>query len=277
MSFHCRRLLTHMSTGRERQRILIVGQEPLARDDMRILLGSAGCECTVASNVQETLSAMEQKNFDAVVLDPQSSSSQAAEVISRINQFHPSLLKRVVIITDEESDSEIKDLADRYSIPHVQRKFLLQQLWGSLEALFRPEALFQDVTHVARLISDSFRDPLPAGVRGLHDGGRRLLYAAGSLRVDLLIEPEAGSSRLALAGQVLDSAKPDRKFDGVPVTLQGWKGLVARATAEEFGEFHLDFNFESNVSLEIGIAETTCITVPLPVLERARRSPAGYS
>jgi hypothetical protein len=95
--------------------------------------------------------------------------------------------------------------------------------------------------------------------------------------VDLLIEPEPGSHRLALAGQVLDSAKPDRKFDGVPVTIQGWKGPVAQATSEEFGEFHLDFNFESNVSLEIKIAETNCITVPLPVLERARRSAAGHS
>jgi CheY-like chemotaxis protein len=266
-----------MSTGRKRQRILIFGEEPSARDAMRILLGSAGCECTVALNVQQTLATMEQKNFDAVVLDPQSSSSRAAEVISRINEFHPNLVKRVVIIIDEDGDSQIKDLAERYSIPHVQRKFLLQQLWGSLEASFRPEAVFQDVTHVARLLSDSFRDPLPAGVRGLPDRSRRLLYAAGSLRVDLLIESEAGSNRLALVGQILDSAKPDRRFDGVPVALQGWKGSVAQATAEEFGEFHLDFNFESNVSLEIKIAETNCITVPLPVLERARRSTAGYS
>jgi DNA-binding NtrC family response regulator len=264
-----------MSSGRERQRVLIVGEKPLARDDIRILLGSAGCECTMASDVQQTLATMEQRKFDAVVIDPQSSSSQAAEVISRINEFHPNLLKHVVIIADEDTDSEIRDLAERYSIPHVQRRFLLQQLWGSLEALFRPDVLFQGVTQVARLISDSSRDPLPTGVRGLHDLNRRLLYAAGSLRVDLLIEPEAGSSRLALAGQILDSAKPDRRFDGIPVTLRGWKGSVAQATAEEFGEFHLGFDFESNVSLEIKIAETNCITVPLPVLERARRSAAG--
>jgi len=93
--------------------------------------------------------------------------------------------------------------------------------------------------------------------------------------VDLLIEPAAGSNRLALTGQILDSARPDRKFDGVPVTLQGWKGPVVQTTAEEFGEFHLDFNFESNLSLEIRIAETNCITVPLPVLEPARGSAAG--
>jgi len=266
-----------VSSDRKRRRILIVGEGPLARDDMRILLGSAGCECMVASNVQEGLARMEKESFDAVVLDPQSSSSQAAEVLSRINEFHPNLLKHVVIITDEESDPEIKDLAESYLIPHVQRKFLLQQLCGSLEALLCPEVVFQDLKHVARLISDSFRDPLPAGLRGLHDWSRRLLYAAGSLRVDLLIEPDAGSHCLALAGQILDSAKPDRRFDGVPVTLQGWKGPVAQTTAEEFGEFHLDFNFESNVSLEIKIAETNRITVPLPVLERARRSAAGSS
>jgi DNA-binding NtrC family response regulator len=266
-----------MNTGLERQRILIVGEEQLARDDMRILLGSAGFECTVAVSVEQTLARMRQKKFDAVVLDPKSASSQAAEVISRINEFHPDLIKHVVIITDEDRDSEIKDLAERYSIPHVQRRFLVQQLLGSLKALFRPAGVFQDVTHAARLISDSLRDPLPVGMRGLHDRSRRMLYAAGSLRVDLLIEPEAGSSRLALAGQILDSAKPDRSFAGVPVTLQGWKGPVTRATAEEFGEFHLDFNFESNVSLEIRITETNCITVPLPVLERARRSAAGSS
>jgi hypothetical protein len=59
--------------------------------------------------------------------------------------------------------------------------------------------------------------------------------------------------------------------------LRGWKGPVAQATAEEFGEFHLDFNFEARVSLEIRIAESHCIRVPLPALERARRKAAGYS
>src|SRR5947207_6560624 len=158
-----------MSTGRERQRILIVGQEPLARDDMRILLGSAGCECTVASSVEQTLATIGQKKFDAVVLDPQSSISQAADMISRINEFHPNLLKHVVIIADEDSDSEIKDLAERYSVSHVQRKFLLQQLLGSLEALLLPEALFPDFTPVARVFSDSFHAPFPRVVLGPSD------------------------------------------------------------------------------------------------------------
>ena len=266
-----------MSPGRKRRRILIVGEEPSARDAMRILLGSAGCECTVASSVQQGLATMQKRNFDAIVLDPQSLSSPAAVVISRINEFHPNLLKRIVLVTEEGGGSGIKDLAERHSIPQVQRKFMLQQLWGSLETLLRPDAVLQNVTPVARLISDSLRDPLPAGVRGLQDRSRRLFYASGSLTVDLLVEPEADSNRIALWGQILDSARPDRRFAGVSVTLQGWKGPVAQATADEFGEFHFDFNFESIFSLEIRIAETNCMTVPLPVLGRSRRNAAGSS
>lgn len=266
-----------MSTGRDRKKILIVGEEPSAREEMRILLGSSGYDCTVASNLQQALATMDQRKFDAVVVDPQSSSSQAAQVISRIGESHPNLIRRVVLITEEGRDSVIGALAERYSLTPVQRKFLLQQLWGSLESLFRREAAFQNVAQMARLISDSFRDPLPAGVRTLQNSNRRLLYASGSLSVDLLVEAEDDSNRIALTGQILDSAKPDRRFQGIPVTLQGWKGLVTHATAGEFGEFHLDFNFESTVSLEIGITETQSMTIPLPPLGRARRSTAGYS
>ncbi len=266
-----------MSVGPERKKILIVGEEPSAREEMRILLGSSGCECTVASNLQQALGTMDQRKFDAVVLDPQSSSSRVTEVISRINESHPNLIRRVVLITEDGKDSVIGDLAERYSLTPVQRKFLLQQLWASLESLFRRETVFRNVAQMARLISDSFREPLPAGVRAVQNRNRRLLYASGSLMLDLLVEPEDDSSRIALTGQILDSAKPDRKFKGVPVTLQGWKGPVAHATAGEFGEFHLDFNFESSVSLEIGIAETQEITISLPPLERARRNAVGNS
>jgi CheY-like chemotaxis protein len=250
---------------------LIVGEEPSARDEMRILLGSAGCECTVASDLQQAMATMDQRRFDAVVLDSQPSKPQFTEMISKINESNPSLLKRLVLVTEEGRDLEIKDLAERHSLPRIQRKFLLQQLWGSLEALFRPDAVLQNVTDVARLISDSLRGPILTGVRASYDRSRKLLYASGSLTVGLLLEPEADSDRIALTGQILDSAKPDRRFEGIPVTLQGWKGPVARATSGEFGEFRFDFNFESIISLLISFAEAHRITILLPALKRARR------
>ena len=134
-----------MSVGRERKKVLIVGEEPSARLEMRVLLGSSGCECTVASNLQQALGTMDQRKFDAVVLNPQSSSSRVAELISRINESDSDLIRRVVLITEEGKDSVIGDLAERCSLTLVQRKFLLQQLWGSLESLFCRQAVFQNV------------------------------------------------------------------------------------------------------------------------------------
>ena len=251
-----------------RARILIVGEEPSARDAVRILLGSAGCDCIVVSNAQQALATLEQKDFDAVVLDPQSSSSLAGEVTSRISEIHPNLLARIVVITDKDSDSETRDVVERYSLSHVQRQFL------DLKSLLRPEAVSQQVTHVAQLIFDSSRDPLQAGVRSSLVRSRRLLCASGSLRVDLWIEPQAGSDRMAVMGQILDAAKPDRRFDSVPVALQGWKGAVACATTNEFGEFHLDFKFEPSVTLEIKIHQNYLLTVSLPGLEGATQRKA---
>jgi len=259
-----------VGTSREQKKwILIVGEDPSARNDMRVLLGSSGCDCTFASTIQQVLAAMDQREFDAVVLDGQSSASLIAEVISRINESQPNVFRRVVLITEEGGDPLIAALTEFYALPCIRRKLLLQQLWCNLQSLFRREAVLKYSAQVARLISDSIRDPLPVGVRSLEHRNRTLLYASGNLRMDLHVEVKGGSNRIGLTGQILDSAKPSRTFEGIPVRVQGWKGPLAHATAGEFGEFHVDFNFEPSVSLEVGIAETQGITIPLPPLRRA--------
>jgi|SRR5690348_1790243 len=243
--------------------ILIIGEEPTARSAVRILLGSAGCRCTIVSNLQEGLSIIGQKGFDAIVLDPQSANLQAGEAITQIGEIHPHLLERIVVITDEAGDSVVQNLVDRYSCLPVQRKYLVQQLWASVQSLLRPQALLSRLSHPARLVFDSFQAPLCAGVRNAQSRSRHLLYAAGTLRVDLWIEPQAGPDRVTLTGQILDAATPDRSFSSVPVALQGCKGSVADTKTNEFGEFHLDFSFDPRVNLDIKIGPTYLVTLSL--------------
>lgn len=243
--------------------VLVIGEEPTARNSVRILLGSVGCRCTIVSSLPEALSLIGQKSFDAIVLDPQRASSQAGQAIARIGEIHPHLLERIVVITDEAGDSEVQNLIDRYSCLPVQRKNLVQQLWAGVQSLLRPQGVLSRLSHTARLIFDSFQDPLCAGVRNAQSRSRHLLYAAGTLRVDLCIEPQAGSDRVALTGQILDAATPDRSFSRVSVTLHG-KGPVGDTTTNEFGEFHLDFSFERSVNLDMKISPTYLVTVSLP-------------
>jgi CheY-like chemotaxis protein len=268
-----------MGAGPERKRVsrvLIVGKEPLTRDDIRILLGSKGCECTTAANSQQAVAAIEQKDFVAIILDAQSSDSPAREIILGIDENHPNLLERVLVITEEGGSPETRRLVEQYSLPHVERRLLVQQLWGSLEPLLYSGA-FRYAANVVRLIFDSFRDPLPAGLRASEARGRRVLYACGSLTVDLWIRPEEGSHRITIEGQILDMAKPGHRLENTAVALHGPKGPMAHATTNEFGEFHLDFEIQPKVVLKIEDDRARGLTISLPRMEWAIRKTAAWS
>ena len=261
-----------MTPNSERRKVLIVGGGQSAPDGARIFLSSMGCECSVAPNIPQALASLEQKQFDAVVVDSQCLGSSAAEAISAIAEVCRVLAGRLVILTSENSSSEIKDLVSRYSLPHVQEDRLTQQLWSTLGSLFHPDVVFGRVTHIARPIVDNVRQPHDAGTRDANPLARRLLYVSGSVTVDLMLERQPDSNRVAIAGQVLDSAKPDRRLADVPVVLQSSKGPVKFATTNKFGELHLDLGFEPNVALEIRVSENHWVSVALPDFRRGTRA-----
>jgi CheY-like chemotaxis protein len=244
--------------------VLVVGEELTARNVVRILLGSEGCRCTIVSNLQEGLTLIAHKNFDAIVFDAQNPRVQAEQLIRQLGEIHSHLLQRIVVITDEGNDSEVQNLIARYSFVPVQRKGLVQQLWAGVESLMRAPAAVSRLSQKARLIFDTFQDALCAGVRNAPVRSRHLLYAAGTLQVDLWIEPRAGSDHVTVTGQILDTALPDRRYSSVPIALQGCDGVVANTTSNEFGEFHLDFDFEPGVSLDIKMNPTSLVTLSLP-------------
>src|SRR3989442_1049638 len=62
----------------------------------------------------------------------------------------------------------------------------------AISALQRPERS-SVLRLVARLVYDSFREPLPAGLRAADRVSRHALYEAGNFSVDLRLEQEKGS------------------------------------------------------------------------------------
>jgi len=259
--------------GRQLYKVLIICEEPSARDTMRVLLGSMGCQCVVASSVQQAIAVLEQENPDAAIVDPRSSGISAAAVISGLDKIHARLGGRVVVLTEQEREQEVKELLERYSLPSVPRDRLLQELWGNLESLFRPKEVLRRVINAARLVFDSFVQPMPAGVRGVSQvPARQLVYQSGSLMADLRIEPQNDFRNFAVVGQIVDSDRPDRQFDSIPVVLHGRKGPLALATTNKFGEFHFNFDFEPRVTLEIEVRGNHWVSVALPSLEWAQRA-----
>ena len=254
-----------MEVARTQRKVLVLGADALVRSNVRVLLGSMGYHCVVASTLKEALPLLAEEKPDAVILDPRQVGSPPARMVAAFHKMVPTLRGRAIVLTDEESDPELLRLLDAYSLPHVPRDLLLQEVWPSLDSLLRRNIVHRQSTQSARLVLDSFLQPLYASVRNLQQlSARRLLYESGSLMADLSLEPQGNSQLITLAGQVLDAAQPERQLASLSLVLQGQAGPIAVATTNEFGEFHFDFDSEPGITLEIGVKKNHWVSLELP-------------
>lgn len=109
---------------------------------------------------------------------------------------------------------------------------------------------------LARLIFDSFMQPLAAGVRSEQRLSRQVLYQADGYSLDLRIEQERDSSQLLVVGQVFDRSKPKTPMAHVPVLLLSGPRLLLRVDSNDFGEFQLQYEPTTPLSLHLPIPET---------------------
>jgi CheY-like chemotaxis protein len=257
-------------------RVLVIAEDPWARDTIRVLLSSMGCHCVMASSVEQARAKLCQENPDAAIADTHRTTGATSPGLSGLDKICLSLRDRIIIVTGEGHDREVTALIQKYCLPQISRERLLQDLWSTLNSLPKQSSVFRRVMFSARLIFDSFLQPAPAGIRSSQPAGRRVVYQADSLVVDLLLEPpQTDSRRISLVGQLLDSAKPKRQLDILSVALQGRKGPIAVASTNKFGEFHFEFGLEQNVNLEIETAADQRISVVLPRLEWVQQGVAG--
>ena len=85
----------------------------------------------------------------------------------------------------------------------------------AISALLRPQG--STVSRlILRLAYDSFRDPVPAGIRAEDRVSRHTLYEAGNFDLDLRFEQEKGSRLATLVGQLTNREEPDGSLDEAP-------------------------------------------------------------
>jgi hypothetical protein len=103
---------------------------------------------------------------------------------------------------------------------------------------------------VAELLFDSMLAPAAAGARSAAaDWPRQLLFGVGDHRIDLRMEPKMDADKVAIIGQVLDSAHPDEVFSKIPVSLHLGKRMLACAETNGIGEFELECDLLGRLEL----------------------------
>jgi hypothetical protein len=116
-----------------------------------------------------------------------------------------------------------------------------------------------------RLVFDTARQPLPAGVRASNSVTRHVLYRAGDFFIDLRIDAEHGARRVSIVGQVAPRTAPRAEVphEAVSVLLIDRQRIVARPPVNAFGEFHFDYDAHAQMRLRILVGEQTGLDMPL--------------
>jgi hypothetical protein len=143
------------------------------------------------------------------------------------------------------------------SVAHEERSYdppaeALRQVRGRF-ALHKPPSLAERIARQAVLLFDSFAQPAPAGVRAAGPTPRQLLYQTGPYTLKLRVEPEPGSDRLSIVGQILDEKDPRAALQDIGVlALQGSR-MLDRTLTNRLGEFQLEPDAAKNLYLSVGI------------------------
>jgi hypothetical protein len=123
-------------------------------------------------------------------------------------------------------------------------------------------------TKLAKLVFDSFLQPLPAGVRSTAQLCQQALFEAENILVDVRVEREG--ENVMLTGQVSDRQAPTRSAADLTVTIDGAEGRREIRT-NSYGEFQTVFHPESDSTLWITGPEGSQIVIPVFQLASCRQ------
>ena len=117
---------------------------------------------------------------------------------------------------------------------------------------------------LARLVFDSFLEPLPIGVRGAALASRHLLHDADNFVIDLRLE-KGPAGRVFLVGQALPKEAGGCDTAGASiVVVDKSERLLAQAIANSVGEFQVEFEDTREVMVYIAIPDESVIAITLP-------------
>jgi hypothetical protein len=89
----------------------------------------------------------------------------------------------------------------------------------------------------AKLLFDSFLQPVLAGVRSAGAGTRQMLYRADPYQIDVQLEMKPNGNWIVVTGQLLNLSNPKIIAAGIRILVSNMHGDVVHTVANQFGEF----------------------------------------
>src|ERR1700733_7595080 len=129
----------------------------------------------------------------------------------------------------------------------------------------------------AKLLFDSGLSAVQTGFRSSGSSARQLLFGVGTYRIDLRMEPQLDSDKVAVIGQVLHSADPQEGLGALPVALVKGRKVVAETVTSKFGEFNLECDMNGHFHLRVKLpSEELQLALVEPILPPGSFLPLTY-
>jgi len=119
---------------------------------------------------------------------------------------------------------------------------------------------------LAKLVFDTFAQPITAGVRGAASNARQLLYRAGTLAIDLRVEVKPGEVPVFLFGQILQEGLSDQGQNEVAVTLLEGERTLEETKTNGLGEFEMHVPMLPGLTLSLRQSGGKHILIPLSAI-----------
>ena len=125
----------------------------------------------------------------------------------------------------------------------------------ALFGLHKPASRTAHASELVRLVFDSQVLAEAGGFRSASEAtARKRVFSVGRYLVDVQIQDDEKGRATQLIGQVTAPAGDDAEFEGSPLLLLREMKVIARATMNRLGEFHMEFDgIASGMSLALGL------------------------
>jgi hypothetical protein len=121
----------------------------------------------------------------------------------------------------------------------------------------------KETNSLIEVLFDSFSQPVLAGARSVGKETRQMLYRAEPYQIDVQIEAQLESNRLAVTGQLMDARHPEIVGRDVLVTLSNRRGHLVKTVTNQFGEFHGEINNSGDMELSFSGPDEKSIVISL--------------
>jgi two-component system response regulator AtoC len=198
-----------------RFKILVIDDEPILRDSLKLALETSGYEVLTARSGEEGLELFQKRNPDLVLLDHWLPAMNGDEVLRRIKEEDPET--PVIIMTAQGSIELAVNSMKNGAFDFLVKPFELDQIEALIKKGLEGVRLKKEVEWLRAQYQERFRS---GGIIGVSQKMRILLELAERLaqgsETTVLIEGETGTGKELLA-EYIHFLSPRSSFPFIPI------------------------------------------------------------